>query len=69
MPKTKPPAINPAWTFSLWLAFQQERNDVVGKLAREVAKDLTWPDWRGLSGLERHRRKQGFSLALMKGVG
>lgn len=54
-----------SWTFSLWLAFQEQRRDAVGELARAVARDTTWPGWRTREGLERYGREQGFSPALL----
>ena len=57
--RNKTPAINPAWTFTLWLAFQETRKDEVGSLARRVAQDVTWPGWRDLAGLEAYLRAQG----------
>ena len=38
-------------TFTEWLVAQQERQDIVGKLAAHAAADKAWPhdaDYRGL---------------------
>src|ERR1044071_1017906 len=65
MPKHDPPQIRPSWTFTVWLAFQENRKDKIGDLARFVRKDLAWPGWRNIEGLEAYSRTQKFSSALI----
>lgn len=55
-PGNRPPAISIApLGFTGWLAGQQDRNDLIGDLAREVAQDTCWPSGPGtLKQLEGH---------------
>jgi hypothetical protein len=57
--RAKSITINPAWTFSLWLSFQQKRKDAVGELARLVEADAAWPGWRAIKGLEEYMKEKG----------
>lgn len=59
MRRNKSISINPSWTFSLWLSFQQKRKDAVGKLARMVEEDAAWPGWRAIEGLEKYMKEKG----------
>lgn len=56
------------WTLSLWLTFQQERQDAVGLLARMAEKDRGWPGWRDRDGLEEYLREQGAGEETLRGL-
>ena len=65
MPEHDPPRIRPSWTFAVWLAFQEKRRDAVGDLSRVVRKDLVWPGWRDIEGMEAYYGEQKLSPTLI----
>jgi hypothetical protein len=58
MAQHTPSPLPTSWTFALWLAFQRDRADAVGALARAVAADAAWPGGRSLEGLTAYGYEQ-----------
>lgn len=65
MSRNLPPNERLPWTFSLWLFFQEERKDQVGKLARVVEADAAWPSWRTVQGLEEYMKEKGIDAGMI----